>query len=198
MTDNLKELKHHQKEQRNNTHQVTPTPQISLPKKDARITYFKPSEEFSSGSYNNLMLIMRCSIQRQSMEQEERAEQAKEQEERAKERKQNERADMLFCQEQQRLQTNIMMMIMMLMGGGAACFAAGGNFDPNIADDQGGDQNSRGDTVNLTTPPMLWNQTTKLSLTLAILVLNQYRQKHQQISYQVILIKIRTLPRRSR
>ena len=82
---------------------------------------------------------------------------------------------MLFRQEQQRSQTNMMMMMMMSMGGGATRFAAGGHVDLHIVNVQGIGQNSGGNTVNLTTPPPLRIQATKLSLTLAIPVLNWYR-----------------------
>ena len=80
MIDDLMELKRCQKKQLKNTHQVTPTTKISLPTKDARIVYSKPRDDPSSGSggHEDLMTMMRFSMQRQFMEQEERAEQAKE------------------------------------------------------------------------------------------------------------------------
>ena len=86
MTDDLKELKRRQKERLS---QVTPSTPFSLPAKDTKIVYPRPREDQSSisgGAYNDLMVMMRCSMQRQFMEQEERAQQAKEQEERKKER----------------------------------------------------------------------------------------------------------------
>ena len=157
MTDDLKELKRRQKERLN---QVTPNTPFNFPAKGAKIVHARPREDLSSvgsGSCDDLMVMMRCSMQRQFMEQEERAERAKEREERekerAKEREQQERADMLFRQEQQRSQTNMMMMMAMAMGGGAARFAAQSLSDPNILNVQGVGQNSGGNTVNLTTPP---------------------------------------------
>ena len=85
MTDDLKELKRRQKERLN---QVTPNTPFNFPAKGAKIVHARPREDLSSvgsGICDDLMVMMRCSMQRQFMEQEERAEQAKEQEERKKE-----------------------------------------------------------------------------------------------------------------
>ena len=107
--------------------------------------YSKPSEDTSSsGGYNNLILMMRCSMKHQFMEQEERTEKAKDQEECAEDCKQQERADMLFCQEHQHLLTKVMIMMMMLMVGGADHFAARGHVDLDIINVQGNSQNSGG------------------------------------------------------
>ena len=74
MTDNIIELNCRKKESCQGTHQVTPITKMTLPKRYSGVKNAKPVEENSSNSYNNLMLMMHCSMQRQFMDQEEHAE----------------------------------------------------------------------------------------------------------------------------